>query len=394
MSLPSTVEVAVVGGGPAGLAAAKESASAGCQTILLDASTAPGGQLSKQIHKFFGSRAQGAGVRGPDIATQLVSAAEDAGATICTDSCVQALYDSGRLEVLTGARRWPVAPEKMRLHSLRAERVILAPGAEENALAFSGWTQAGVMGAGAVQTMINVHRVLPGSRALMVGAGNVGLIVAYQLLQAGAHVAAVLDAAPKIGGYGVHSAKIQRLGVPILTSHTVQRAHGGDNGVRAATVTRVDEDWRPLPGTERHLEVDLICIAAGLRPNLQLAGMANCRMVFSNVLGGWIPSHTPHLATDQPRLFVAGDASGVEEATSAIEEGRLAGLSAARSLGRMTRELARVRCRQIHLRLAGLRAGPLGVEIRRAKHRLWRSHWLEADGLRAGHRRNSGVIDS
>ena len=82
------------------------------------------------------------------------------------------------------------------------------------------------MGAGAAQTMINLHRVLPGKSVLMIGSGNVGVIVSYQLLQAGADVKAVVEAAPRLGGYGVHTAKVRRAGVPFYTSHTVLEAHG------------------------------------------------------------------------------------------------------------------------------------------------------------------------
>ena len=97
-------------------------------------------------------------------------------------------------------------------HTIKAKKIVMATGASENALAFPGCTLPGVMGAGAAQTMINVNRVLPGQKIIMVGSGNVGLIVSYQLMQAGADVLALIEAAPKIGGYGVHAAKIRRAG--------------------------------------------------------------------------------------------------------------------------------------------------------------------------------------
>jgi len=372
VTIPECADVAVVGGGPAGLTAAIESGRAGCRTVVLDAGITPGGQLTKQIHKFFGSRTQGAGRRGLDIAADLAEEAEANGAVIRTDSTVQAADQSGRLEVLNGARSHGGSPEKMQLEHIRAKRVVLATGAEENAIAFSGWTRPGVMGAGAVQTMVNIHRVLPGRKVLMVGAGNVGLIVTYQLLQAGANVRCVVEAACDIGGYGVHAAKVRRSGVPILTSHTVQEAHGDSRGVRAATLVQLDEKWEPVPGTEKTIDVDLICIAAGLRPNIQLSSIMGCRLVHSTDLGGWLPVHDCSLMTTRSSVYVAGDASGVEEATAAMEEGRLAGVSAAESLGRLNEVRASGRRRRIQKRLAQLRGGPLGESIRGAKHQIQR----------------------
>ncbi len=327
-----TEDVVIIGAGPAGLTAATECCRAGCGTLVVDANLTAGGQLIKQTHRFFGSGAQMAARRGIDIAAALAAAAEEAGVELWLDSSVHTVTPGGQIEILRGGLEGAGDPLKMRSERVRARRLILATGAEERALAFPGWTLPGVMGAGAAQTMANVHRVLPGRRILMVGSGNVGLIVAYQLLQAGAEVAAVIEAAPRIGGYRVHSAKLRRVGVPILTSHTIVQAAGGGQ-VEAATIARVNERWEPLPGTERRLQVDTICIAAGLRPATRLASMAGCQLVFSAPHGGWRPDHNADMRTTHRGIYVAGDAGGVEEASIAMEEGRLAGLSAAESLG-------------------------------------------------------------
>lgn len=114
-------------------------------------------------------------------------------------------------------------------HCLTAKKIILAIGAMENVLNFKGWDLPGVMGTGALQTLMNVHHVLPGKKILMIGSGNVGLIVSYQALQAGAEVVAVIEGANKIGGYGVHAAKIKRAGVPIFTSSTIKEVLGKDH---------------------------------------------------------------------------------------------------------------------------------------------------------------------
>ena len=107
----------------------------------------------------------------------------------------------------TGRKVWAVE-KRTRSYTIDAGPLILAAGATENALSFPGWTLPGVMTAGCAQTLINVHRVLPGKRVLMVGSGNVGVIVAYQLLQAGAQVVGVIEAAPVITSYSIHYTKL------------------------------------------------------------------------------------------------------------------------------------------------------------------------------------------
>lgn len=317
-----TTEIAVVGAGPAGLSAACAARETGAQVMLLDDQSAPGGQLFKQIHKFFGSQEHLAGTRGFVIGCQLLDRARALDVDIQLDTLVMGLFECLTLGIV----------QDRRTQQLQAKRIILATGAEENRLAFPGWTLPGIMTAGAAQTLINIHRVLPGQRVLMVGAGNVGLIVAYQLLQAGADVVAVVEALPNIGGYWVHASKLRRAGVPILIHHTIIEARGKER-VEEALVAQVDEDWKPMPGTERTLPVDAICLAVGLSPSTRLTGMAGCRHRWDHARGGLVPIHDESFETTVSGIYLAGDVAGVEEATTAMEQGRIAGLAAAHSLG-------------------------------------------------------------
>jgi len=222
------------------------------------------------------------------------------------------------------------------------------------------------MGAGAIQTLMNIHRTLPGRRVLMVGAGNVGLIVTYQMLQAGAEVVAIIEALPQIGGYGVHAAKVRRAGVPILTAHTILRAEGQD-AVERATIAEVDDQWQPIPGTEQTLAVDTIGLAVGLSPLSELAWMAGCQFLYLDGLGGWVPVHDEEMQTTLPGVYVAGDLAGIEEASTAMEEGRLAGLAAAEALGHLQPAEAERKKTAVRLRLASLRLGSFGDNRARAK---------------------------
>jgi NADPH-dependent 2,4-dienoyl-CoA reductase/sulfur reductase-like enzyme len=353
------VDVAVIGAGPAGLSAAAEAARQGCEVALLDENAAAGGQLFKQIHKFFGSRAHRAGRRGIDIGAELLDEVAGLGVHVCLEAPVWGLYEGKTLAVAAPDHSW----------RLGAEAIVLATGATENGLAFQGWTLPGVMGAGCVQTMINVHRVLPGTRVLMVGSGNVGLIVAYQLLQAGAEVVAVVDVLPRVGGYPVHAAKIARAGVPVLTGHTVKEVRG-DGLVEEATVWAVDERFQGLLGSEQTFRVDTVALAVGLTPMAELAWLAGCRMLYVPELGGHVPAHDGRMATSVPGVFVAGDVSGVEEASSAMEEGRLAGVWAAAAAGMASEEAAAEAAEPHAAALHGLRSGPYGAHVRRGKQAL------------------------
>jgi len=355
----------VVGGGPAGLAAAIEARDCGAQVTLIDENQRPGGQLFKQIHKFFGSQEHRAGIRGYSIGEQLLQDCQDAEVEVMLETIAWGIFKGNEL-ALAG---------KNGSVTMKADKIILAAGASENPLAFPGWTLPGVMGAGAVQTFMNVHRVLPGQQALMIGSGNVGLIVAYQLLQAGAKVHAILEAAPQIGGYFVHAAKLRRSGVSILTSHTVAEARGVES-VEEAVVVSLDENWQPVVGTGTVFQVDLICIAVGLSPEADLCRMAGCEFIYLKELGGHVPVHSEKMETSVPGLYVAGDVAGIEEASSAMEEGRLAGLAAAEALGYISESEFEERACVIRQRLSSLRMGVFGEARDRAKHELIRScHW-------------------
>ena len=354
-------EVAIVGAGPAGLSAAVETTRLGLETVIVDENQRIGGQLIKQTHMFFGSREHHARIRGIDIPARLQEQIAEQKARFLLGATVIGVFDDRTVAVIRDGEF---------LH-LKAEKVIVATGASENMLAFDNCDLPGVYGAGAVQTLMNVHGIVPGRRVLMVGAGNIGLIVSYQLLQAGVEVVDIIEAAPQIGGYHVHAAKVLRSGVPIHTSHTILRAAGRDK-VEGAEVARVDENWQPIPGTERTLEVDTICLAVGLSPTAELLFQAGCQYWYVPELGGHLAAHDENLETTVPGIYVAGDVSGIEEASAAMLEGRLAGLSAAESLGK---KLPPPGKDAVVGELKELRAGPFGEKARRGKDKMYQEAW-------------------
>jgi len=346
-------EILVIGGGPAGLCAALAASSLGAGVLLSERDGIPGGQLVKQTHKFFGSEKQYAGDRGIHIGDMLLGKARgDPNIEIWTDSTVLAVYEDGVVTVEHEEQHTKVKPEC----------VVIATGAAEKFLAFPGNDLPGIYGAGAVQTLMNVAGVKPAERVLMVGAGNIGLIVSYQLKQAGVEVAAVIEGLPTIGGYIVHASKIQRAGIPVLTRHTILEAYGAGQ-VEGAVIAEIDEKWQPVPGTEWKISCDAICLAVGLSPLTELAWQAGCEMAYIHELSGHVPLVDEYLQTTRPGIYCAGDVSGIEEASSAMVEGRLAGLSVAVSLGYGGDDAERLRYDAIS-ELEELRAGPMGRHIR------------------------------
>ncbi len=349
-----TPEVLIIGGGPAGLAAAREAVKAGCDTILVDDALELGGQLVKQTHKFFGSEVEYAGVRGIWIADKLLEDIENApNFKYLLRTTASGHYEDG---VVTAIYR----DEK--LLKFKPQKLIVATGANEKTIPFPNNDLPGVYGAGAVQTLMNVYGVSPGKLGLMVGAGNIGLIVSYQLRQAHVEVTAIVEALDKVGGYWVHACKIARLGVPILTRTTILEALGEEH-VTGAVIADIDENWQPIDGSEREIECDFICLAVGLSPLIDLFRLAECKMVYVPEFGGDVPLRNEEMETTTNGLYVAGDAGGIEEASSAMIEGALAGLSVANSLGKTITGFEQ-RKRSLLEELESLRCGPVGDHIR------------------------------
>jgi thioredoxin reductase/Fe-S-cluster-containing hydrogenase component 2 len=314
------------------------------RVAVFDENAKPGGQLFKQIHKFFGAKEHKAKLRGINIGAELLGEAEGLGVRVFLNSPVMGLYKDREI----------LARQGERVCRYRGDAVVVATGASENMLTFPGWTLPGVMGAGAAQTMMNINRVKPGKRILMLGSGNVGLVVGFQLLQAGCELVAVADAAPRVGGYGVHAAKLARTGVRFYLSHTIVRAEGTE-GVTGAVIGEVDAKWNVVSGTEKRFDVDTVCVAVGLSSSTQLLKMAGCETRDNGA--GHLPVCTDDGETSVLRVYAAGDVSGIEEASSAMIEGRISGAGAARKLGFITEDALRSRKAELTSALESLRGG-------------------------------------
>ncbi len=298
------VPVLILGGGPAGLSAAIELGKRGVKALIVDDKHRLGGKLVLQTHKFFGSHsAVYAGTRGIDIATKLEE--EVRGYTsneIWLNSTALAVFSDHKVGILRDGKRYVLVDPQV---------LLVATGARERSLVFRGNTLPGVYGAGAFQTLVNRDLVKAAERLFIVGGGNVGLIAGYHALQAGIKVIGLVEAMPECGGYKVHKDKLARLGVPIYTSHTIVSANGTDQ-VESVTIAKVDENFRPIPGTEKSFACDTVLIAVGLDPVNEFYEKAK-EFNFT--------------------VFSAGDAEEISEASAAIFTGKIRGVEIARALG-------------------------------------------------------------
>ena len=298
------VDCLIIGGGPAGLSAALELGQRGRQVLIVDDKHRLGGKLVLQTHRFFGSiNACYAGTRGIDIATKLAGDLEQyPSIQTWLNSTAVAVFSDKKVGVVRDGHEYILIEPKV---------LLVATGAREKSLTFKGNTLPGVYGAGAFQTLVNRDLVKCAERLFIVGGGNVGLIAGYHALQAGIEVAGLVEALPECGGYKVHKDKLVRMGVPIYTSHTVLSANGTDS-VESVTIAAIDQNWQPIPGTEKTFACDTLLIAVGLDPVDEFFRKAKQFGV---------------------TVFAAGDADEVAEASAAMFSGKIRGLEIARALG-------------------------------------------------------------
>jgi len=302
------VDVMIIGGGPAGLSAAIELGKLNVNTLIVDDKDRPGGKLVLQTHKFFGSVEDShAGTRGFEIGHILEQ-------ELIKLPSVEMLLETTAVGVfsdhIVGVVKVDARGES-RYMKIRPKKLLVATGAREKMLPFPGNTLPGVYGAGAFQTLVNRDLVKSSERVLIVGGGNVGIIAGYHAIQAGIEVVAVIEGLPEVGGYKVHADKLQRLGVPIYTRHTVLSANGKD-AVESVTIAKLDDRWKAIAGTEKTFKVDTILIAVGLSPVNEFYLKAK----------EW--------GMD---LFSAGDAQEIAEASAAMFTGKIEGVKIAKSLG-------------------------------------------------------------
>lgn len=350
MSANETADLVVIGAGPAGLSAAIEARRAGVgSVVVLDEGIAPGGQIFRRYGPGFSvTDARGAGYEYRE-GKALIDEARASGADIRSGTIVWGAW----------GRTLSYVADETRAGTIEARAIVIATGARDRAVAFPGWTLPGVLTAGAAKTMVAIQRVLPGKRILMAGSGPLALAFSAQLREYGANIVEVAEAAHvpglrnliELGLNGEPSvlvdaaryrAQLFAERIPFNYATIIVRVEGKTE-VERAVVAKVDRDWRVIPGTERTIEVDTVLLGYGLESNSEMSRLLNCRQRFDRTGGGWLPERDEHMRTSEPGIFAAGDGGGVGGSRSALQQGRIAGISAAQELGALSLENAEAR---------------------------------------------------
>ncbi len=335
-------QLVVVGTGVAGCSAALEGAKRGLKVTLIDEHPQSLQAISLDAPYFYGARL-------PAILEDAAAISERVlGANELLLECLEA-----EIDILTGTCSWgSFAPGANSTHLKSAqlgladgerswildyENLILAPGSRDLVLSFPGWQLAGVLGANGAAALMTRYQVLPGSRMLILGSGNLALRTAKLAIEKGIAVAGIVEAAPHVRGDAALAAELAAAGVAMLTGQTIERALG-EREVQAARLVAVDSGFAPIPASAHEIACDTICMAFGAVPNVELASLTGCRIAFDARRGGWAPVLDENFRSSQSAVFVVGDAAGINDVMHldpaiAAEQGRRAARAIAADAG-------------------------------------------------------------
>ena len=326
LSAPDSLDVLVVGAGPAGLAAACAAKDAGADEVLvIERDDAPGGILQQCIHNGFGLHRFKEELTGPEYAQRYVDMANERGVkTICGTMVLEiAPQADGGVKVTAMSPRGG-------LKTYKTKSVVLAMGCRERprgALMTPGTRPAGVYTAGTVQRLVNMDGIMPGKRVVILGSGDIGLIMARRLTFSGAKVLACIEIMKKSSGLMRNVVQcLNDYDIPLLLSHTVTDVEGREH-VTGVKVSKVDDDLKPIPGTEMHFDCDTLVLSCGLIPENELTKKAGIEMD-PKTRGPKVDPKT--MATSVPGIFAGGNVVRVYDLVDWVSrDSEIAGQSAA-----------------------------------------------------------------
>ena len=303
-------DLVIIGGGPAGLAAAIEARRRGVENLLiLERDSELGGILNQCIHNGFGLHTFKEELTGPEYAARFIQQANDLGIPYKLDTMV---LDLAADKTVTAMNRTDG------LFQLHPKAVVLAMGCRERprgALNIPGYRPAGIFTAGTAQRLVNMEGYLPGRKVVILGSGDIGLIMARRMTLEGAEVQVVAELMPYSGGLKRNIVQcLDDYGIPLKLSHTVVDIQGKER-VEGVTLARV-ENGRPIPGTEEHYDCDTLLLSCGLLPENELSRAAGVRL--SPVTGG--PAVNESLETSIPGVFAAGNVLHVHDLVDYVSE--------------------------------------------------------------------------
>lgn len=315
-------ELAVVGGGPAGMAAALKARENGVEKIIvLERAETLGGILEQCIHTGFGLHYFGEELSGPEYAGRFMALLQDTDIDVKTDTMV---LDIDGENVVTAVNK------KDGLLKIKAEAVVLAMGCRERprgALSIAGSRASGIMTAGTAQKYVNIDGYMPGHEVVILGSGDIGLIMARRMTLEGAKVKMVCELMPYSGGLTRNIVQcLDDFGIPLKLSCTVVATHGKER-LEGVTIAKVDEKLRPIPGTEEYVPCDTLMLSVGLIPENELS--KNSGLELDRITNG--PRVDEYRETEHRGVFACGNVLQVHDLVDYVtEESQIAGLGAAK----------------------------------------------------------------
>ena len=339
-----SVELLVVGAGPAGLGAAIAAAERGVETVVVDGFSQPGGQYFMQLPAAFSS------AKGADMEEKGKLWLDKLGklpVRVISKTLVWGIFEEEGRDTWLAALYGSDSPRYF-----RAAKIILAGGAYDSPVPFPGWTLPGVMTCGAALILLKTYRVAPGTKALVTGAGPLLLSVAAHLIEAGVrveavcesnrpfprglvHLPAILENFSRVREGARYAGKLMSAATPYKPGWSVLSASGRER-VERAVIAKLDKAGRPIPGKTQTFDVDLVVAGYNLTPNTGLARMVGCELNYQPQKGGWIPLRDENMRASKPGVYVVGDGAGIGGADNALLEGQIAGVHAAQETGHLS----------------------------------------------------------